>query len=135
MEYLTDPYNLVDWFILGLSYVTIGFSVYRTLQVNSLLDRLLNTESTFESFDRLTYVQELFNQTSAVVVFFSWIKIFKYISLNKTLDHLSNTMKNAGKDLAYFTIILGIIFMAYAILGHLVFGEMLIDYQEFFTTL
>jgi hypothetical protein len=44
------------------------------------------------------------------------------------------TMKNAGKDIGYFVIILGIIFMAYAILGHLVFGEMIIDYQEFFKT-
>jgi hypothetical protein len=61
-------------------------------------------------------------------------KVFKYISLNKTLDHLSMTMKNAGKDIGYFVIILGIIFMAYAILGHLVFGEMIIDYQEFFKT-
>ncbi len=75
MKYLKDPYNLIDWGILALSFTTVGFSVYRTLQVNELLDRLLNTDSQFESFDRLTYVQELFNQTSAVVVFFSWVKV------------------------------------------------------------
>ena len=132
---MTDPYNLIDWFILGLSYTTCGFSVYRTLQVNALLDRLLTTDSSFESFDQLTYVQELFNQCSAVVVFFSWVKVFKYISLNKTLDHLSMTMSHASKDIGYFCIILGLIFTAYAILGHLVFGEMLLDYQEFFKTL
>lgn len=134
-EYLTDPFNLIDWFILALSYTTCGFSVYRTLQVNELLDKLLTSDSEFESFDQLTYVQELFNQCSAVVVFFSWVKIFKYISLNKTLDHLSMTMSHAGKDIGYFCIILSLIFMAYAILGHLIFGEMMLDYQEFFKTL
>lgn len=45
------------------------------------------------------------------------------------------TMSNASKDIGYFVIILAIIFMAYALLGHLIFGEMLIDYQEFSKTL
>lgn len=72
---MSDPFNLVDWFILALAYTTVGLSVYRTLNVNALLDKLLTTESEFESFDRLTYCQELFNQFSSVVVFFSWVKV------------------------------------------------------------
>ena len=43
-------------------------------------------------------------------------------------------MKNAGKDIGYFCIILALIFTSYALLGHMVFGEMLIDYQEFIKT-
>jgi hypothetical protein len=66
----------MDLFILGLSYTTIGLSVYRTVQVNNLLDKLLiSASSNFENFDNLTYYQEVFNQASAVVVFFSWIKV------------------------------------------------------------
>ena len=75
MKYLRDPFNLIDWFILGLAYATIGLSVYRTINVNKLLDKVIATNSKFESFDRLTYVQELFNQFSSVVVFFSWVKV------------------------------------------------------------
>lgn len=65
----------MDLFILGLSYVTIGFSIYRTIQVNNLLDKLLVNNSKFQNFDTLTFCQELFNQASAVVIFFAWIKV------------------------------------------------------------
>lgn len=67
----------MDAFILVLSYTTIGFSIYRTLQVNKLLDQLLVNSSEFQNFDTLTYYQELFNQVSAVVIFFAWIKVMK----------------------------------------------------------
>lgn len=65
----------MDIFILILSYITIGFSIYRTIQVNKLLDQLLVNSSEFQNFDTLTYYQELFNQVSAVVIFFAWIKV------------------------------------------------------------
>jgi hypothetical protein len=156
----------MDMFILILSYVTIGFSIYRTIQVNNLLDKLLMSNSKFESFDTLTFLQEVFNQASALVIFFAWIKvnrtlntflnthtnrlylmsflyinyfnfkqIFKYISLNKTLDQLNATLRKSARDIMYFCIIFFIIFFAYGALGYLLFGETLADYQNFFTTL
>jgi len=65
----------MDIFILGLSYFTIGISIYRTIQVNNLLDKLLVNNSKFQNFDTLTFYQEVFNQASAVVIFFAWIKV------------------------------------------------------------
>ena len=74
-SYFKDGYNLLDLFILGLSYLTIGLSIYRTVQVNLLLDKLLIDNSKFQNFDTLTFCQELFNQASAIMVFFAWIKV------------------------------------------------------------
>ncbi|CAF0799781.1 unnamed protein product [Brachionus calyciflorus] len=135
LKYFKDVYNVMDLFILGLSYTTIGFSIYRTIQVNNLLDELLTKKSEFQNFDTLTFCQELFNQASAVVIFFAWIKIFKYISLNKTLDQLNSTLRKSAKDIMYFCIIFFIILFAYAALGYVLFGETLADYQNFFKTL
>ncbi|RNA09297.1 polycystic kidney disease 2-like 1 [Brachionus plicatilis] len=135
LKYFKDVYNVMDLFILGLSYTTIGFSIYRTIQVNNLLDQLLTNSAEFQNFDTLTFCQELFNQASAVVIFFAWIKIFKYISLNKTLDQLNSTLRKSAKDIMYFLIIFFIIFFAYAALGYMLFSEFLSDYQNFFKTL
>jgi hypothetical protein len=116
-RYFKDPYNFIDWFILGLSYVTIGLSLYRTIQVNILLDSLLSDTTQFQNFDTLTYCQELFNQASAIMIFFAWVKIFKYISLNRTLDQLSSTLKRSAKDILYFIVIFFIVFFAYGALA------------------
>jgi hypothetical protein len=134
-KYFKDAYNLLDLFILGLSYLTIALSIFRTVQVNLLLDKLLVNNSSFQNFDTLTFCQELFNQASAIMIFFAWIKIFKYISLNRTLDQLNSTLRNSAKDIMYFIVIFFIVFFAYGALGYLLFGETIADYQNFFKTL
>lgn len=113
----------------------MGFSVYRTIRVNTLLDRLLLNNSSFQNFETLTFVQELFNQFSAVIVFLSWIKVFKFISINKALEQLGGTVKYAFKDLMYFFIVFFIVFVAYAALGNLLFGELHADYHDTLKTL
>jgi polycystin 2 len=125
----------MDIFILLLAYTTIALNIYRTVQVNIVLDTLLVKNSTFQNFDTLTFVQELFNQLSAIVIFFAWIKIFKYISLNKTLDQLNSTLQNSAKDIIYFCLMFFIVFFAYALLGYMLFGETLQDYHSFTNTL
>lgn len=122
---------MLDWMILALSYTTIGLSLYRTIAVEMLLDKLLADQSKFANFDTLTFCQELFNQFSAIVVFFAWVKVFKYISLNKTLDQLNTTLKKSVRDIIYFIIIFMIVFVAFGALGYLLFGELDPDYQTF----
>lgn len=134
-KYFKDPYNLLDLFILALSYLCMALSLYRTIQVNILLDKLLTNNSKFQNFDTLTFCQELFNQASAIMIFFAWIKIFKYISLNRTLDQLNSTLRKSAKDIMYFIVIFFIVFFAYGALGYLLFGETIPDYQNFFKTL
>lgn len=113
----------------------MGFSVYRTIRVNTLLDRLLLNNSSFQNFETLTFVQELFNQTSAVIVFLSWIKVFKFISINKALEQLGGTVKYAFKDLMYFFVVFFIVFTGYAALGNLLFGDFHSDYHNTLRTL
>lgn len=72
----------------------------------------------------------MFNQFSAVIVFLSWIKVFKFISINKALEQLGGTVKYAFKDLMYFFIVFFIVFVAYAALGNLLFGELHADYHD-----
>lgn len=73
--YFKQVFNLLDLLILGLCYGTVGLSFYRTVSVNNILDKLLLNGSSFQSFERLTYVQELFNQFSAVIIFLAWVKV------------------------------------------------------------
>ena len=49
----------------------------------------------------------------AVVVFLAWIKLFKYISFNTTMNQLSETLSRSAKDLGGFLIMFMIVFLAY----------------------
>jgi polycystin 2 len=67
----------------------------------------------------------------AICVFFSWVKLFKYIAFNKTMTQLASTMDRCGGDIAGFGVMFFIVFFAYAQLGYLLFGTTFEDYSTF----
>lgn len=70
-----DIYNIMDLFTISMSYATIGLGIYRTILVGTTLDGLLSNTYGYQNFDKLTRYQEIFNQLTAILVFFCWIKV------------------------------------------------------------
>ena len=75
LKYFTEFWNILDVFVLLVSYVCIGFSVYRTVKVNVMLDDLLKNPEEYADFEYLAFWQSQFNNAVAVAVFFAWIKV------------------------------------------------------------
>ena len=67
---------------LQLSFVSFAFNVYRTITVDNLLDTLLDDPTVYADFEFLGFWQMQYNNMVALVVFFAWVKIFKYIRYN-----------------------------------------------------
>lgn len=67
----------------------------------------------------------------AITIFFCWIKLFKYISFNRTLKQLQETLSRCAFDITGFLIMFMIIFIAYAQLGYLIFGSVVTDFSTF----
>lgn len=62
-----------------LSLVAVGFNIFRTIKVDQLLSTLIERPDGYADFEFLGFWQVQYNNMVAVVVFFAWIKIFKYI--------------------------------------------------------
>ncbi|VDP85309.1 unnamed protein product [Echinostoma caproni] len=104
-SYFTSVWNWLDIIIIALSLICAAFNIYRTIKVNELLDDLLQNPDQFANFQLLSIWQVNFNYGIAVTTFLAWMKIFKYISFNKTMTQLSSTLGNCAKDLAGFAVI------------------------------
>ncbi|XP_019523621.1 PREDICTED: polycystin-2 [Hipposideros armiger] len=130
LHYFRSFWNCLDVVIIVLSVVAIGISIYRTSNVDVLL-QFLEDQNTFPNFEHLAYWQIQFNNIAAVIVFFVWIKLFKFINFNRTMSQLSTTMSRCAKDLFGFAIMFFIIFLAYAQLAYLVFGTQVDDFSTF----
>ncbi|CAF3527805.1 unnamed protein product [Rotaria socialis] len=123
LSYFKSVMNCLDIVIIMLSYVCIAFNIYRQVQVDSLLGALLeNDQHHYSDFTFLCYWQHEFNIISSITIFLAWIKVFKYISFNKTMTQLSETLAKCARDISGFAIMFFIIFFAYAQLGYLTFG-------------
>ncbi|XP_023215314.1 polycystin-2-like [Centruroides sculpturatus] len=130
-SYFKGFWNLMDLLVVITSIICIGFSVFRTSAVNRLLDNLINTPEDYSNFEFLGYWQTQFNNLVACTAFLAWIKVFKYISFNKTMTQLSSTLSRCSKDVAGFGIMFFIVFFAFAQLGYLLFGTQVFDYSTF----
>ncbi|XP_063713184.1 polycystin-2-like isoform X2 [Symsagittifera roscoffensis] len=131
INYFRGFWNILDIVIIALSMVGIVYSIYRERTVQSKLETLIANSDTYGNFYWLGYLQTQFNNALAVVVFFAWVKLFKYISFNKTMTQLQTTLSRCAKDIAGFLVMFLIVFLAYAQLSYLVFGTQVKDFSTF----
>jgi len=129
-EYFIEFWNWMDVIVIILSFVCIGFNFYRTFSVELLIEDLLQKPDEFADFEFFSYWQMQFNYGVAITAFLAWAKLFKYISFNKTMTQLTETMSQAKKDLASFGVMFFIVFFAFAQVGYLLFGTQVRDYRS-----
>uniref|UniRef100_A0A0R3W376 PKD_channel domain-containing protein n=1 Tax=Taenia asiatica TaxID=60517 RepID=A0A0R3W376_TAEAS len=134
-KYFTKFWNLLDVLVVLLSCTCAGFNIYRTIRVKATLSSLLSNPNKYSNFERLSYWEMQFNYAIGVLVFLVWIKIFKYVSFNKTMNQLNLTLANCAKDIAGFGVMFFIVFFAFAQLGYLAFGTQVSDFGTFATAL
>ncbi|XP_008828400.1 polycystin-2 [Nannospalax galili] len=130
LHYFRSFWNCLDVVIVVLSIVAVVINIYRISNVEGL-PQFLQDQDTFPNFEHVAYWQIQFNNIAAVLVFFVWIKLFKFINFNRTMNQLSTTMSRCAKDLFGFAIMFFIIFLAYAQLAYLVFGTQVDDFSTF----
>ncbi|TRY56170.1 hypothetical protein DNTS_002527 [Danionella cerebrum] len=131
LRYFKSLWNCLDVLIVALSVPAIIMNICRTSAVSHRLRFLLENHSTFPNFEPLARLQVHFNNLAAIIVFLSWVKLFKFISFNKTMHQLSTTMSRCAKDLMGFAIMFFIVFLAYAQLAYLVFGTQVDNFSTF----
>nr|XP_043901609.1 polycystic kidney disease 2-like 1 protein [Solea senegalensis] len=130
-SYFKSIWNILDIVVIMLAIVAIIFNVFRTVKVDKLLGKLLEQPDIYADFEFLAFWQTQYNNMNAVNLFFAWIKVFKYISFNKTMTQLSSTLGRCAKDILGFAIMFFIVFFAYAQLGYLLFGTEVESFSTF----
>ncbi|XP_072246403.1 polycystin-2-like protein 1 [Leuresthes tenuis] len=131
LSYFNSIWNILDIVVILLAIVAIIFNVFRTIKVDNLLGKLLEQPGIYADFEFLAFWQTQYNNMNAVNLFFAWIKIFKYISFNKTMTQLSTTLGRCAKDIFGFAVMFFIVFFAYAQLGYLLFGTEVESFSTF----
>lgn len=146
-QYLKHSFwNWLDIMSLILSCFLVFFRIYRRYVVNKIFygdesnaaieietsASYANRMETYQ-FDTLGFWSQQFNNVLALLTFIVWVKIFKYISFNKTMSQLSSTLSRCSKDIAGFGVMFFIVFFAFAQLGYLLFGTQVKDYSSFGT--
>ena len=130
-SYFIKFWNLFDCVVIFLIIGCIGISIYRYLVVDAELAKLEQNPNEYVSFEAVSHFETIYVDLSAISLFLSWLKIFKYISFNRTMRHFSTTLQRCSKDILSFAVMFFIVFFAFAQLGLLLFGTTLEDFSSF----
>ena len=82
----------MDVVVILVSLFCCSITVYTDLVVKELLKPLLAEPTLFGDFSTLAWWNDLQNNVFGVNVFFAWLKVFKYITFNRTMQQLSTTI-------------------------------------------
>lgn len=73
-------------------YLALVYNIWHTFKIKSLVSRVRFEES-YQSLDTLCFWNTIYVDMMAILAFLVWIKIFKFISFNKTLVQFTTTLK------------------------------------------
>jgi len=78
LSYLKSFWNILDIVVLLMAICCIIFNIYRTVEVNNILEKLLSNPDQYSNFENLSYWEMVFNSTLAIMVFFAWVKVGRF---------------------------------------------------------
>lgn len=134
--YFRSFWNLIDMTIVAIAFTSLAFSLYRYVYLSGIDagDNLVQLRATGHHdvrLDALAFWQVQYNMAMACCVFLVWMKVFKYLSFNRTLLQLSMTLSRCATDLLAFGLMFLIVFVAYAQLGYVLFGTENADFRTY----
>uniref|UniRef100_A0A8R1DY29 PKD_channel domain-containing protein n=1 Tax=Caenorhabditis japonica TaxID=281687 RepID=A0A8R1DY29_CAEJA len=134
LRYLGQFWNLIDVCLLGFSVATIILSYNRTRIATKRVNYVIENGLTNAPFDDVTSADNAFLNIKACAVFIAWVKVFKFISVNKTMSQLSSTLTRSAKDIGGFAVMFAVFFFAFAQFGYLCFGTQIADYSNLYNS-
>lgn len=127
--YFSDPWNLLDIANLSIFLIVILLNIaYLVHPARGRAD--FSSERYLGLDDVATDYTEIFD-TNAANVLLTFIKIFKFLKVNPRMLLMWNTLGKASPDLLAFFLFFLIVFMGFAIMGHLLFGPDLWAFRDF----
>ncbi|XP_046658196.1 polycystin-2-like isoform X3 [Homalodisca vitripennis] len=134
-EFIKSFWNFLDVSIVMTCYMVIATNLFQYVTANSLLSAMDIYNRSFANFDQMLFVQVVSNSSLSFLIFSSWLKILKYVGINHSMYQLQVTLQLATRDMLWYTVIFGTVFLTFAFEGYILFGAQLEDYCTFLSSI
>ncbi|XP_078573094.1 polycystin-1-like protein 2 [Branchiostoma floridae x Branchiostoma japonicum] len=135
MEYLKDFWTWVELLVIVIGVATLG--VYFNAQ--SIIDRAaeqwVSSGSVLDLYKSAVNWFQVYTYLLAFLICCGTLKFIRLLRFNSHVYALTMTIRKSSRPVLLFTIIAGIILMAFTQMGNLLFGIKLQDYKNILTSL
>ncbi|XP_065660223.1 uncharacterized protein LOC101236989 isoform X5 [Hydra vulgaris] len=134
-KYFYEFWNLVEFALILLSVIAVGFFFFKDHLAKVLLERMpAKKPQSFINFQFASYWDLTYVYIVSLIVFFVTLKFIKLLRFNCRVSMLSSTLKAAWYPLSMFGILFFIILCSVVSSSSIVFGILLDGYQTYFKT-
>ncbi|KAJ9457164.1 Polycystin-2 [Diplonema papillatum] len=130
----TDFWVVFDFVNLSLLVVAWGFRFY-WMSIGLPSSSVLTLNSYPDEWDSVGEVVSIIAQLEAINALLIFLRIFYFLRLNSKLNLLTKTIAKAKAELMGIVFIFLIVFIAFALMTHVVFGTVLYGYRDFTPTI
>lgn len=121
--HLKNPWSILEILVTLLSLSAVGLYFVRLKLTKDALRDMKNDRADFISFHYTAFLDEWLKCVMGVIVFLSFLKVFRLLRFNRRMSMLQQVLKRSFTKLMSFMVMFALAFVAYAFLACLVFGQ------------
>ncbi|CAG9768877.1 unnamed protein product [Ceutorhynchus assimilis] len=130
-KYFLQFWNYIDLCVIFLTFLLVFGTEYNLVNIKYYVDNIRDNPTAYGNLEQPHVLYQVVNIGGAVLLFFLYMRTFKYLNFNRRMAQLNNTIRNCAKDIMGFSVMFFVAFFAYAELGYLVFGNEVDDFRSF----
>lgn len=133
-EYVKEFWTWVEVFQILLSWAVIVLYFVRFGVDKMIKNEFKANPNKFINHLYMAAIDRLYGYIFAAIVFLMSLKFLRLFRFNRRMSLLGSVLREAHKELFYFLIIWGIVFMAFAHFSYLIFSRELHKFHSFIGT-
>ncbi|XP_068673513.1 polycystin-1-like [Montipora foliosa] len=130
-EHLRDPWSILEIVLTLLSLSAVGLYFTRMKFTGDALQFMREDRTGFVSFHYTAFLDEWLKCIIGVIVFLSFLKMFRLLRFNRRMSMLQQVLKRCIGQLVSFMFMFSVAFLAFALLASLVFGQYMAGFGTF----
>ncbi|XP_068717222.1 polycystin-2-like [Montipora capricornis] len=119
-EHLRDPWSILEIVLTLLSLSAVGLYFTRMKFTDDALHFMREDRTGFVSFHYTAFLDEWLKCIIGVIVFLSFLKMFRLLRFNRRMSMLQQVLKRCIGQLVSFMFMFSVAFLAFALLASLV---------------
>ncbi|CAG2234855.1 PKD1L2 [Mytilus edulis] len=129
-----ELWHILDVMITILFFICCIMYIGRWIMINAAMDEFEKNKNKFVNFSHIASWDKLFNVFLAFTISLTTFRIMRILSYNDRINQLGTVLSNAGRDLCGCFIMFFLVYAAFIISGHLLFGRHLETYKNLFVS-
>ncbi|XP_035689704.1 polycystic kidney disease 2-like 1 protein [Branchiostoma floridae] len=135
MEYLKDFWSWVELLVIVIGVATLGVYFNAQSIIDKAAEQRASSSSIFGLYKSAVNWFQVYTYLLALLICCGTLKFIRLLRFNSHVHALTMTIRKSSRPLLLFTIIAGIILMAFTQMGNLLFGIKLQEYKNMLTSL